>query len=1772
MQEISEYRRVVGGFAGGRGHRPRIKAEPFRKVGKMYALDFVLCYCGLLWVTAAFLALETDTFTRKGMASTPRLVSAWQNHGGTKLTENARWVGSWHGKGGGTGIWTTELKIPMKAGRQLSADSVMKKRATIHRCFACQKIKNSGDVHEHPGPFPKNLREELQDQNVILPRRRSSVSDPSQATQQAELYPQTTQPALGAPGVVYGNAGQTMESQQLYQQEVGHYQSQQGHHQAEQEKVLGPSTDTSSSCYPEQQTYVEHHEAELAGNIVTEALNQQRQRNLHNSQGEERANGNPLEQSSSSASGVTVHHPDPHGSIDLQATANPASTHLQKEEVKIDTDPDSLSEKQSESSQNLRESARDWPSEGETKGNNVCMSASAANQALKAGGTPIPMEIQDSRIIGPPGSSDGRPDKSNTQPNQPRAQQQHWVMSKIGLQPDQTRSMESGATRNQLTESVYHQQQLPKENAGELSRNPATQRKYTDTRTGTVASNTQARADDISAHGNRSSDVTQLPRQQQLEHDTNFASPAGVTAMNSTVYMQNMHDQGYVTQSKNLQGQRELRTSIQTQEGGHNPQGRHSSLYADCVMTGGGRRIVKRGGEMEHGIEGESLWDSYDSSVPLNRDQMSGRVFERPHSYGENVFSSEQCENEQSMSYPQGAMYSMQYEGNYANPNGSGFQRGEQVGNAYALSGSNGLSRKSRVGEEQWERRERKVRFEKELEYIAEEQYTDPDWSEYHSHSQQVHGDEDMQAGFVHYESNQSGKTTRSRGLLESRRGESSRHESRRRKTLYGSPLHSSSLHQFGKFLEQKEHEREQRERERERTRANEREEDKRAIRNVLNTLMDEAEKSQDYNRAGFKEVNAQVESIKMEMAEMQAKIYPQLDSIQQEVKSTQVQVQKNVGEIQDIQKEQEKQRLQQEESYNQMQEAYAQMQDSHEEMREQLILTQQELIRTRQGVDRVEENSRRKNVKFYGVAEHTGNGRESCDQVVVDILNEYFPQKKWETNHLEKAHRIGKFDHDQDRHRPIVAKFVNPLDAFTILGNRTAREEMKKKSLHISQDLTWNQQEMIRREKDQGRIAYFLKGKFIVKGEQTQPGRPFLMGMGSRDQLASSRGSLTDGDSVMSGTWENPRENRAQFSQWTPYPSWGQRQRPGMRGLRGARGANNRYMWYPGPQMGSRAGSNASLSRAPTATPRDTPQTSPPGSPKTTKTKPQGSEMEKTNSKTDGSVSNTQKEGVDCTQREVNNPAVVQNTEGENAPALPVPSAAQDYSQQQTWQTWQAPQQQPYPFQEIAYQSFQPFHPISPYYFGRRGSTSRPRGRSTTLDPNIQQTRFQTPRTRIFQASGRGGELSGTQMEQMWQSKGTNTQEGQTNTLGGNWAVPEKVQSMKNNLPQEGKAPEKEQAKNKPDNQGGKTSAASPAHSGASASMQGEKPAAENEEQNKREEEETGQEEEGEDSESKGKNKGKGENQIKEMASKDLETTQTDAILLDSSEEEEIVSSSEEKVQEEAEQEIELEIDQFQDSETSIAENQHTLTEYDNSKGEGELQEPRTPQNPSGTNKTLAEGVSETKTTNISPVTETSQKKCPQKGEEEEERNFEQTDNGLVEPYAKASSKDQGWTSVQSKKSIRKAKRAASSTSKPNESPQVDKSKPRSTGTDDGKDKVGEKKPQGKESDTTTSEEGRIPLQERVNIALAMSASRETLLAANQDKQPMIHSFMTPESAGKNPPGGLGVGDGTGGGRGRVGGRGGGRGKAKTETEKGPGKAKTPQARTRAQSAKQNE
>ena len=243
--------------------------------------------------------------------------------------------------------------------------------------------------------------------------------------------------------------------------------------------------------------------------------------------------------------------------------------------------------------------------------------------------------------------------------------------------------------------------------------------------------------------------------------------------------------------------------------------------------------------------------------------------------------------------------------------------------------------------------------------------------------------------------------------------------------------------------------------------------------------------RGQEEMRRGQDDMRRGQEDLKREMREeirgLQRKQEEQgkhLEQVLEKVEDTQEKIEGLRGDIQKTQEEVRKNRADIQE-----------LKQNQEEAREEAGKQHQDLA---QEFDRLDSNSRRNNLKFFGIPEEGKGQREDTEGVMLRLLNKFIPEGGWKREHLEKAQRLGRRREDEEdsKPRPVLALFFRAGDARRILANKQARTELRNRGVQISQDLTQRQQQQLRDLKNTGQRGYFFRGNLVIQGENDRGGR----------------------------------------------------------------------------------------------------------------------------------------------------------------------------------------------------------------------------------------------------------------------------------------------------------------------------------------------------------------------------------------------------------------------------------------------------------------------------------------------------------------------------------------------------------------------------------------------------------------------------------------------------------------------------------------------------------
>ena len=132
--------------------------------------------------------------------------------------------------------------------------------------------------------------------------------------------------------------------------------------------------------------------------------------------------------------------------------------------------------------------------------------------------------------------------------------------------------------------------------------------------------------------------------------------------------------------------------------------------------------------------------------------------------------------------------------------------------------------------------------------------------------------------------------------------------------------------------------------------------------------------------------------------------------------------------------------------------------------------------------VDKLEEASRRDNLRFFNVPESPDESYESCADKIVNLLQNTVPNKTWTLDDVVRAHRLGsRGKNSVSNPRPMIVRMSRWKDKMAIISS--GREALKKKGVKVAGDLTTRQRAAVKEHRDKGMHAYFKAGKLIVSG-----------------------------------------------------------------------------------------------------------------------------------------------------------------------------------------------------------------------------------------------------------------------------------------------------------------------------------------------------------------------------------------------------------------------------------------------------------------------------------------------------------------------------------------------------------------------------------------------------------------------------------------------------------------------------------------------------------------
>lgn len=135
--------------------------------------------------------------------------------------------------------------------------------------------------------------------------------------------------------------------------------------------------------------------------------------------------------------------------------------------------------------------------------------------------------------------------------------------------------------------------------------------------------------------------------------------------------------------------------------------------------------------------------------------------------------------------------------------------------------------------------------------------------------------------------------------------------------------------------------------------------------------------------------------------------------------------------------------------------------------------------------IDQLEAYSRRDTVRVFGLPEQENENYATIKQYVIDeVLSVARPDIQWSSKDIVRTHRVGSENPDKpDQPRILLIKFLHwdhKMDLYQ------GREALREKDIHVGDDLTKRQRQTLKRLANNGRLAYYYKGKLCFK-EQVQ-------------------------------------------------------------------------------------------------------------------------------------------------------------------------------------------------------------------------------------------------------------------------------------------------------------------------------------------------------------------------------------------------------------------------------------------------------------------------------------------------------------------------------------------------------------------------------------------------------------------------------------------------------------------------------------------------------------
>lgn len=155
------------------------------------------------------------------------------------------------------------------------------------------------------------------------------------------------------------------------------------------------------------------------------------------------------------------------------------------------------------------------------------------------------------------------------------------------------------------------------------------------------------------------------------------------------------------------------------------------------------------------------------------------------------------------------------------------------------------------------------------------------------------------------------------------------------------------------------------------------------------------------------------------------------------------------------------------------------------DQLSRELSEMKEEIQSLKADTDRLEDFSRRDNLRFFGIPQERQNETyDACAQLVVNVLNSVDSNKQWSEDDVARAHRTGYAREGQGR--PMLVKFSRWRDKQYLLMNKDNRQRLREKGISLASDLTRSQAKIVADCRKQGKRAYFQRGHLVIDHNPT--------------------------------------------------------------------------------------------------------------------------------------------------------------------------------------------------------------------------------------------------------------------------------------------------------------------------------------------------------------------------------------------------------------------------------------------------------------------------------------------------------------------------------------------------------------------------------------------------------------------------------------------------------------------------------------------------------------